>query len=110
MCPHCHTQVPDTASVCTGCGAEVIRGLSRRGRSLVGLLFVGVAVLITGIILRALEIAQGRPPLPEPKPEHGLYVIGAFVLVVVIPYLIGSRAARLLCRSRIRFYRHYQHR
>ncbi|MBV9008680.1 MAG: zinc ribbon domain-containing protein [Verrucomicrobia bacterium] len=56
VCPHCNTQVPETASVCTGCGAEVVRGLSRGGRSLVGLLCVGVAVVIAGIMLRVLEM------------------------------------------------------
>jgi zinc-ribbon domain len=109
VCPHCHTQVLDTAHVCTGCGAEVVRGLSRRGRSFVGLLFVGLAVLIGAVVLRALEIAYGAPPLPSPKAEYGLFVIAAFVAVFVVPYVAGTRFARLLWRSRIRFYRTYQH-
>ena len=96
--------------MCAGCGAEVVRGLSRRARSLVGFLFVVLAVLLATVILRALEIAHGRPPLSSPKAEDGLFVIGAFVLLIIIPFMVGSRAARLLWRSRTRFYRTYLHR
>lgn len=110
VCPHCQTQVPTSASVCTGCGAEIVRGLTRRGRSLVGLLCVGFAILIAIIALRALEIGRGGPPLPSPKAQDGLIVVAAVIVLLVVPYVIGSRAARLLWRSRIRFFRNYQHR
>ena len=69
-CPHCHTLVPETAGVCTGCGAEVVRGLSRRGRSFVGLLFVGLAVFIGAIVLRALEIAHIALPRQRRNTGH----------------------------------------
>jgi len=108
-CPHCHTTIPDRAGVCTGCGAEIVRGLNRRERSIIGLGFVALAILIAVIILRAVEISHGKPALPSPKAENGLIVIAAFFLIVVVPFLIGSRVARLIGRSRIRFYRAYQH-
>jgi predicted nucleic acid-binding Zn ribbon protein len=109
VCPHCHTQVPEGASVCTGCGAEIVRGLSRRQRSLVGLAFVAVAILILGIFLRGYEIANGHPFLRSPKAEDGLLVIAGLILVVFLPYLVGIRVARLFRRSRVRFFRSYQH-
>jgi len=106
VCPHCHTQVPENASVCTGCGAEVVRGLTRRQRSFVGLVFVAIAILIFGVFLRGYEVANGHPFLRSPKAEDGLLVIVGFV---VVPYLVGINAARLLWRSRVRFFRSFQH-
>jgi predicted nucleic acid-binding Zn ribbon protein len=109
LCPHCHKQVPESASVCTGCGAEIVRGLNRRERSFVGLSFVVVALLIGVVIWRALEIAHGTPVLPSPKAEDGFFVIAGFIVLVVVPYCIGKRIARLFRRSRVRFFRSYQH-
>ena len=110
LCPHCHTTIPDGAGVCTGCSAEIVRGLNRRERSIIGLGFVGLAVVTAAIVFRALEISHITTPLPPPKAEYGLFVIAAFIAVVVIPYMMGTRFARFLWRSRIRFYRSYQHR
>lgn len=110
VCPHCQTQVLPSASVCNGCGAEIVRGLTRRGRALVGLACVGLAILIAVVALRAFEIARGGSPLPSPKAQDGLFVVAAVIVLVVVPYVIGSRAARLWWRSRIRFVRNYQHR
>ena len=109
VCPHCHTQIPESVSVCVGCGAEVVRGLSRRQRSFVGLAFVAVAILIFGIFLRGYEIANGHPFLRSPKAEDGLLVIAGLFLVVFLPYLVGIRVARLVRRSRVQFFRSYQH-
>ena len=109
VCPHCHTQVPENASVCTGCGAEVVRGLTRRQRSFVGLLVVAIAILIFGVFLRGYEVANDHPFLRSPKAEDGFLFLIGLIAVIVVPYLIGSRLARLLWRSRIRFYRTYQH-
>jgi predicted nucleic acid-binding Zn ribbon protein len=108
-CPHCQTPVSDRAPVCSGCGAEVVRGASRRERSLIGVVFVIAAILITGLLFRGLEIARGALPLSSPKAEDGFLFLIGLIAVIVVPYLIGSRIARLLWRSRIRFYRTYQH-
>jgi len=86
-----------------------VRGLSRRQRSLVGLAFVAVALLIGVVIWRALEIAQGAPVLRSPKAEDGLFVIAGFLVLVVVPYCIGKSFGRFLWRSRVRFFRSYQH-
>jgi hypothetical protein len=86
-----------------------VRGLSRRQRSFVGLAFVVIAILIFAVLLRAFEIAHGYPFLRSPKAEDGLLVIIGLICVMFLPYLIGTRIARLFCRSRIRFYRSYQH-
>jgi predicted nucleic acid-binding Zn ribbon protein len=109
-CPHCQTPGPDTVKVCRGCGAEVIRGASRRERSLIGLAFVMAALFIAVAVLRALEIARGAPPLSGPKAEDGLLFFLGLIAVIVIPYIVGTRVAHELWRSRIRFYRTFQHR
>jgi hypothetical protein len=72
-------------------------------------MFVFAAVFVTGVVLRVLEIAHGAPPLPVPKPEYGFWVVLAFIVIVLIPYMVGTRVAQLFWRSRIRFYRNYQH-
>jgi hypothetical protein len=71
--------------------------------------FVIAAMFLGGMLLRVLEIARGAPPLPFPKAEYGFWVLLAVIAVVVVPYLMGTRVARLVWRSRIRFYRTYQH-
>jgi predicted nucleic acid-binding Zn ribbon protein len=109
VCPHCHTQVPEQANVCTGCGAEIVRGLSRQQRSFVGLAFVAGAILIFGVFLRAYEIATGHPFLKSLKAEDGLLFLVGLIAIVIVPYILGTRIARLFRRSRIRFYRTYQH-
>jgi predicted nucleic acid-binding Zn ribbon protein len=109
VCPHCHTQVPEQANVCTGCGAEIVRGLTRRGRSLVGLIFVGLAILVAGVVLRIVEIKHGGPPLPQPKAQDAIFVFPLVIAVVVASYLIGTKVARLIFPSRVRFFRSYQH-
>ena len=87
-----------------------MRGLTRRQRSLVGLALVAVAILIFGIFLRGYEIANGHPFLRSPKAEDGFLVLLALMAIVFVPYLVGTRVAREFWRSRIRFYRTYQHR
>jgi predicted nucleic acid-binding Zn ribbon protein len=109
VCPHCHTQVPESASVCTGCGAEIVHGLNRRERSFVGLSFVALALLIGVLIWRGLEIAHGAPVLPSPKAEDGFFVSAGLIVLIVFPYCIGKSFGRFLCRSRVRFFRSYQH-
>jgi hypothetical protein len=109
LCPHCQTPTSDKAGVCRGCGAEIVRGASRGERLLLGVGFVITAIVLAGVLLRILEIAHGNPPLPPPKPEYGFWVLLAVIAVVVVPYMAGTRVARLFWRSRIRFYRRYQH-
>jgi predicted nucleic acid-binding Zn ribbon protein len=109
VCPHCQTTVSEDSRVCRGCGAEIVRGSSRRERSLTGLGFVIAAMLVAVVLFRVLEIARGALPLSSPKPEDGFFFFVGLIAVVVAPYIIGTRVARLHWRSRIRFYRTYQH-
>ena len=51
VCPHCATQVPAHASVCVGCGAEIVHGATRQERSTVGCLFTVVVMLVTMAIV-----------------------------------------------------------
>ncbi|SRR6266481_2409066 len=108
-CPHCQTAVSEDSRVCRGCGAEIIHGASRRQRSLIGVAFVIAAMIIAVVSFRVLEIARGVPPLSSPTAEDGLLFFLGLIAVVVIPYIAGTRVARLFWRSRIRFHRTYQH-
>jgi predicted nucleic acid-binding Zn ribbon protein len=108
-CPHCQTPVSDGARVCRGCGAEIVRGVSRRERSLIGVVFVISAMLISVMLFRAFEIARGARPLSSPKAEDGFLFCVGLIALVAVPYIIGTNVARVLWRSRIRFYRTYQH-
>ena len=110
LCPHCQTPTSDKASICRGCGAEIVRGASRRERLLIGVGFVITAIFLAGVLLRVFEIARGASPLPPPKAEYGLFVVLGLIVIVFVPYVVGTRVARMLWRSRIRFYRTYQHR
>jgi hypothetical protein len=109
LCPHCQTPVSDSAIVCRGCDAEIVRGASRRVRSLIGVAFVIAAMFVTAVLLRVSEITHGAPLLAPPKAEDGVWVLLALVAIVFIPYILGTRVARLFWRSRVRFYRNYRY-
>jgi len=66
-------------------------------------------MLIAVVLFRSLEIMRGAPPLSAPKAEDGFLFFLGLIAVVVGPYILGSHVARLFWRSRIRFYRAYQH-
>ena len=86
LCPLCQTPVSGGASVCRGCGAEIIRAASRRERLLTGIGFVITAMLIAVMSFRALEIARGAPPLSSPKAADGpLFLVGLIAGVVNLP-------------------------
>ena len=101
--------VSEDSRVCRGCGAEIVRSTSRGERSFIGVLFVIAAMLVTVVLLRSLEIMRGVPPLSAPKAEDGFLFFIGLIAVIVVPYLMGTRVARLLWRSRIRFCRTCQH-
>lgn len=109
VCPHCKTDVSDRARMCAGCGAEIVRGASRRERAWIGLAFAVLAVPLLGLILRALEIARGTPPFPAPRSEATLFFVVGLIGFFVCAYLLGKGMARILWRSRIRFFRCYRH-
>ena len=109
ICPHCDSKVSETAHVCAGCGAEIVRGATRRERSLVGVAFVIVAILLAIVVSRAVEIGRGSLPIPDPRSDTAfLYFLGLFA-VVALSYMIGKGVARLFRRSHVRFFRSYRH-
>ena len=67
------------------------------------------AMLVPVVVFRALEVTRGAPPLSSPKAEDGLLFLVGLIAVVLAPYIMGTRVARLLWGSRIRFYRTYQY-
>jgi hypothetical protein len=71
--------------------------------------FVIAAILIAVVLFRAFEVVRGTPPLSSPEAEDGFLLFVGFIALVVVPYIMGTGVARLPWRSRIRFYRTYQH-
>jgi predicted nucleic acid-binding Zn ribbon protein len=108
-CPHCQTLVSNGARVCSGCGAEVVRGATRRERFLTGAVFAIAAFLILTVVLRMFEIERGSLLLPSPKADGALFIFLGLIGLLVFAYIIGKRVAHFLRRSQVRFYRAYRH-
>jgi zinc-ribbon domain len=109
VCPHCQTNVPEGANVCVGCGAEVVRGATCRERSRIGLVFVGGAVLLLVIALRAWQVGTGSARLPAPNSDGALFLVFGALALLVLAYITGKTAGRFVRRSQIRFLRAYRH-
>ena len=93
VCPHCLNVIPQAASVCTGCGAEIVRGATRRER--------GSAGCATALLLVVTTFAvAGLRPLPPPGSDEGLLLITEFLAVALVGNLIGCWLMR---RFRRRF-------
>jgi predicted nucleic acid-binding Zn ribbon protein len=101
-CPHCQTAVDAKASVCAGCGAEVVRGASRRERSTAGCLFS-----LAGLVLSLFVV--GLLPLSSSNYGQGFAVVLGLFLAVVLFNAAGRGIAKLLLRSKLRFFRNYRH-
>src|SRR5260370_40985383 len=99
VCPHCQTAVSDGTRVCSGCGAEVVRGATRRERFFTRVVFAIAAFLILTIVLRMFQIERGSLSLPSPKAEDGFLFLIGLIALVVAPYIMGTGVARLLWRS-----------
>jgi predicted nucleic acid-binding Zn ribbon protein len=108
-CPHCQTPVSGGARVCSGCGAEVVRGATRRERFSAGVVFAVAALLILTVVLRMFQIERGSLLLPSPKSDGALFIFLGLVGLLVFAYIIGKRVAHFIRRSQVRFYRVYRH-
>jgi hypothetical protein len=108
VCPHCASQVSATAHVCAHCGAEIVRGATRRERSIAGLLFAFLAFVVASIALRALELQNGSPVF-LPRAEGALPFFLGLTAILVVGYMIGKGIARFVRRSKVRFFRSYRH-
>ncbi len=103
VCPHCNSHVSEHASVCVGCGAEIVRGATRRERANMGCAF---ALLAVPIGLVAIGSALPR----NAKPDEGLPVFLGLLAFVLLAFFAGQAIARWLHRSSLRFLRSYEHR
>lgn len=98
VCPHCGTHVPEHATVCVGCGAEIVHGATRKERSSAGCLLSFVALIVTMAII-------GMGKMPEPSSDAAFLLILKFIILVVVTNAIGRIGMRWLCRSKLRFFR-----
>lgn len=101
-CPHCGTQVPEDASVCVGCRAEIVRGSTRQERSAAGCIVALLALFVAMIV-------AGMGPMPDPRSDAAFFLILKFIVVVIVANAAGRIAMHLLRRSKLRFFRSYQH-
>lgn len=103
VCPHCKTAVESEASVCLGCGAEIVRGASRREKATGGCLIaiVGIVIIMSvlGLALPAYGIGS----------ESGLAIIIGLILAAVVFNALGRALVGFFFRSRLRFFRDYHH-
>ena len=58
-------------------------------------------------VLLESRMARRRSLLPKQRTDFCF--LAALTTVVIIPYILGTRVARLFWRSRVRFYKNYQH-
>jgi predicted nucleic acid-binding Zn ribbon protein len=101
VCPHCHTMVPEQASVCVGCGAEIVRGATRRERT-------GAGCAVAGVFLFIALAIVGMRPLPPPSSDDGFFLVLKLVGVFLVGNLLGRLFMRWFRRSRLRFFRAYR--
>ena len=103
VCPHCKTTVESEATVCLGCGAEVVRGASQRERKTAGCLFTAIGVVITMVAMGLILPSVGA------RNEYGLaFVVGLLVSALIFNW-VGRAFVGMLFRSRLRFFRTYRH-
>jgi uncharacterized integral membrane protein len=103
VCPHCQTVVDSKASVCLGCGAEVVRGASQREKTTAGCLFTAIGVVITMVVMGFILQSVGA------RNEYGLAFVMGLLAAALIFNLIGRALVGVLFRSRLRFFRTYRH-
>ncbi len=104
VCPHCQSSVYPNASVCTGCHAEIVRGASRKEKTTAGCLAMCIGLLVTLIAIGAVLPSLGAPS------EKGFAVVVGLLLSAVLFNLGGRALARVMFRTKLRFFRAYQHR
>ncbi|MEO8350233.1 MAG: hypothetical protein ABI680_00790 [Chthoniobacteraceae bacterium] len=109
ICPHRDSKVSGSACVCARCGAEIVRGATRKERSLVGIAFVLATIFAAIVVSQAFEIGRGSLPLPDPRSDSAFLYLLSLIALVALSYMTGRGVARLLRRSQVRFFRSYRH-
>jgi hypothetical protein len=99
--------VSERAHVCAGCGAEIVRGATRRERSLFGVIFAIGVFAITAWFVQGWGIISGSSVLPRPDSNAALFVFLSIIALLIAGYILGSSVARLFRRSQVRFFRSY---
>lgn len=104
VCPHCQSTVDQHASVCIRCNAEIVRGASRKEKATAGCL-----ATLVGIIVSFITIGFVAPRFRSPN-EMGVPLVAGLIAAALLFNFLGRGLASFLFRSRLRFFRNYQHR
>lgn len=91
------------ASVCLGCGAEVVRGASQREKTTAGCLSTVLGVVVTMVGMGLILPAVGA------RNEYGLAFVVGLLISAFIFNLLGRALVGIFFRSRLRFFRSYRH-
>lgn len=90
--------------LCAGCGAEIVRGASRREKSVAGCLSSGVGLVIALMVVGFMFHSSAS------SNKYGLAIIVGLLISALLFNLLGRALVRLLFRTRLRFFRAYRHR
>jgi O-antigen/teichoic acid export membrane protein len=102
VCPHCDSHVSERANVCVGCGAEIVRGATRRERTNFGCIF-SILGLIVGLFIIGAMLPR------KPNDDAFLFVFLGLIAFVIVASFVGQGVARVFHRSKLRFLRGYEH-
>jgi len=89
-------------------GSLVVRGATRRERSLFGVVFAIGAFAIVAWFVQGWGIIHGSSLLPRPDSNEALFVFLSIIALLLAGYILGSSIARLFRRSQVRFFRSYR--
>ena len=98
VCPHCGTHVPEHASICVGCSAEIVVGATRRERSTAGCLASVLALLVTMAIV-------GMGSMPDPRIDAALFLVLKFLALIIVANVLGRLAMHWAGHRKLRFFR-----
>lgn len=91
VCPYCATEMPDGASICRGCGAELVIGASSRERESGGKWGAALGFIV---YLSMLNNVRGLS-----------FTIIHLLAVMFLGYLAGAVVAIAMNKHQVRFFR-----